>query len=368
MLSRRTPKLSLIGWLVMLLGLGIVGASCLSLPVTSSENSLGSIYYESMNSIWRLKIPSGSPMRLADNVIDSPLSLSSNQQWLAYLVYDLRDGQKLMSIWIVDTQGKQAIKVSNEVPFAESNWTDDNRLVVTEYPDFHLDQNTGRTTWGQGSTYSFEPQTGGRHSESSLTPITDHSQCRIFPEPSQLRDMAEKCDNTANENYIRIVRLDGSNPITLAQPYKGGDVVWSVDGNKLAYSSRDDSGDSQLFIWYRNDSNTKRLTLGKVDFIAPSWSPDGESIAYESGGNDLCVVSINSNEPKCFQGYVSALGVPPAWSPDSHSIVLASNRIGGILFGESSSNWDLFAINIPGGEVTRITHDANIESRPIWGR
>ncbi len=355
------------GWLVMLLVLGIVGTGCQSLPVTSGKSSLGSIYYESMNSIWRLEIPNGSPVHLADNVIDSPLNLSSNQKWLAYVGNNLLGGQNLMSIWIVGTEGEPAIKVSREVPFVESTWTDDDRLVYTEYPDFHIDQDTGRGTWGQCVTYAFEPETGERRPQPSLTPITDHSRCRVFLAPNQLRDMAERCNNTANENSVRVARLDGSNPITLAMPYKGGDIAWSIDGGKLAFSSTDTSGNTQLFIWNRNDRNTRQITLGKIDFIAPSWSPDGEWIAFQSGGNDLCAVQMNTGELKCFHGYVSALGVPPAWSPDGHAIILASNRVGEIAFGEPSSDWDLFAISVPNGEVTRITHDARTESRPVWG-
>jgi tricorn protease-like protein len=368
MLAQRSSVRSLIVWMALLLSLSIISVSCQNLTAVPRKEAHGSIYYESMNNIWKLEVPGGSPIRLAENVIDSPLELSPNQKWIVYVKYKLQGNQTLASIWIVSTAGEKIIEVSKEVSLAEYSWMADNSLLITEYPDFHVDPKSGQAMGGQGSTYLFNPETGERRPASSLTLTTDQSHCQTFVAPNQPHNVAERCDNGPDNSFLRVIQIDNTQTITLAMPYKAGGIAWSIDGNKLAFSSRDGTGDSQLFVWNRNDSNTKRITLGEVDFIAPSWSPDGAWVAFQSGGNDLCVVQTNTGAVKCFQGYVSALGVPSAWSPDSRSIVLASNRISGLALGEPSSDWDLFAIDIPGGKVTRITHDAQTESRPIWGQ
>ena len=82
--------------------------------------------------------------------------------------------------------------------------------------------------------------------------------------------------------------------------------------------------------------------------MAPTWSPDGRDIAFNSarnGNNDIWVVSAGGDEPRQLTDH-PAVDWLPRWSGDGELIYFTSTRS-----GESR----LWRIPAAGGEVTRIT-------------
>jgi len=357
--------------LALLVGLIAMGASCQVAPIASPEENQGTIYYQAGTSIWSTKLADGQTLLLADEVPDSRLYLSPDQKWLSYIVYIVEGEERTMSLWIVSAQGDSPpLQVSPEMRMLESNWLRSGLLLYTEYPDFRVDPDTGRPEWGSGTTYTFDPETGTRRLAPQLQPrLTDHSRCGAFLTPAGYDDMAEACAQPDN-GFLRVVGIDGSHPITIAASYPG-EVEWSGDGEELAFTGYDVDGKWQLAVWDRHDGNVRQIARadarGGYDFGDLSWSPDKQWIAYNGGGNDLCVIKVEDGQVTCFRGYVSAVGTKPAWSPDSRAIVLSSNRIGELLMGDTDLVWDLFVVRIPEGNVTRITNTPEMESWPVWG-
>src|SRR6059058_4457233 len=64
-----------------------------------------------------------------------------------------------------------------------------------------------------------------------------------------------------------------------------GDVQWSPDGARIAYTVSNNDGPrrpySQLWIMTVADAKSVRLAVGKESSSGPEWSPDGQWIAYQ---------------------------------------------------------------------------------------
>ena len=66
-------------------------------------------------------------------------------------------------------------------------------------------------------------------------------------------------------------------------PLPGGqhlDATWSPDGSQIAFVSNMDGGDLDLYVMDSNGENIKQVTNMLGDEHAPSWSPDGQAIAF----------------------------------------------------------------------------------------
>ena len=59
---------------------------------------------------------------------------------------------------------------------------------------------------------------------------------------------------------------------------------WSPDGEQIAYQSNQGSGSSEIWVMQRDGGSPQRITTtaGGGWSRAPSWSPDGEWLAYVS--------------------------------------------------------------------------------------
>ena len=105
---------------------------------------------------------------------------------------------------------------------------------------------------------------------------------------------------------------------------------WSSDGEHIAFSSRKDRNDEICVMDADDGGNLQNLTNNPADDEYPSWSPDGERIAFVSdrdGNDEIYVMDPDGRNPQNLTNN-PADDEYPSWSPDGECIAFVSDRDG----------------------------------------
>ncbi|MEP2987733.1 MAG: hypothetical protein ABJN65_16830 [Parasphingorhabdus sp.] len=224
-------------------------------------------------------------------------------------------------------------------------------------------------------------------------------------------------------NYeIYVMDQDGGNPKRLTNNLATDrQPRWSPDGSRIVFQSDRDSlsfhGElvSEIYSMSAVGTDVIRLTKNRVPDIAPSYSPDGKTLAYVSGVRETANIKLLAVET----GDISSLPLSPEgarllqgnagnphWSRDGEKIYIDAQMEGRLndlatvdikngrindltndkiqtfypspspdgrylAFGASVTNtgveqWDIFIMDIESRQITRITNDSAYEGWPEW--
>jgi Tol biopolymer transport system component len=121
------------------------------------------------------------------------------------------------------------------------------------------------------------------------------------------------------------------NPVTVmplrAIPANAVHPVWSPDGNSLAFES-DLAGNWDIWMVNRDGTGLKQITHDSSNERFPSWSPDGARLAYASDRNgnwDIWSMKLDGADVRQLTQY-NGLDIAPVWSPDGKRIAFVSSR------------------------------------------
>lgn len=115
----------------------------------------------------------------------------------------------------------------------------------------------------------------------------------------------------------------------------------------------------QLWVSDADGENSQSALASPEPIISPSWSPNGNHVAYVSFESRKPVVythDVLSGKRRLianFRGSNSA----PAWSPDGRTLAMTLSRDGGS---------QLYAIDANGGEPRRLTQTSGIDTEPVY--
>ena len=191
----------------------------------------------------------------------------------------------------------------------------------------------------------------------------------LSPDGKQLAYVAY---DSAFNQQIFVINADGTGVKKLTNDtLKKWGLAWSPD--KIAYTSYGKDGLEKIFVINPDGTDNKQLILDNTRqgnpsedkppiWAAPSWSPDGLSLAYTSLDEKM--------NPKMYIVNADGTGKRPVFSdtlkqwspsisPDGKNIVYVSYN--------DKFKEELFIVDIAGTSKRQLTFDEIKKNYPVWG-
>ena len=217
-------------------------------------------------------------------------------------------GNKRSHIWAIDANGKNLTQLTNGFHDDEPDWSPDGTTIA-----YHSQRK-------ETKDYPFQ------------IPLTE----------------------------VYLMNADGSNQRQLV----GEDSMqpcWSPGGTRIVFMyAKNLDFLPQIHVINPDGTGLRKLTHNDGVLENPTWSPDGNSIAYEQGWH-LWVMDSNGGNKRQLtsKNAKKTIDSDPTWSPDSKHIIFNSTRDG------PESN--LFIISVDSGFVNDVfPPNRHIENQADW--
>ena len=172
--------------------------------------------------------------------------------------------------------------------------------------------------------------------------------------------------SNANGNFdLFVQRVGGKNatPLTPNTPSNEIEPVFSPNGERIAFrSTREPAG---VYVMEASGENVRLVVAGCHH---PAWSPDGREIVCSTAGHVEAPTTRNTLPSTLWIANVETGAkrflcendaMQPSWSPNG-------NRIAFWFMPPSAGRSDIATISRNGGEIEVITKDASTNWNPVW--
>ncbi|MEE4639804.1 MAG: alpha/beta fold hydrolase [Wenzhouxiangella sp.] len=188
------------------------------------------------------------------------------------------------------------------------------------------------------------------------------------PAPSPDGRLIAFSSRRSGHQELWLVPADGSappQPLT-EEAMSAGELrfghAWSPDGKQLAYvSNKGHFWHDDLWLADIESGRTRQLSRSFMTLGAPSWSPDGNTIAafgtaksgfWYTHMADLYLVDADTGDERKLDGGVHAVEIGhPVWSGDGSDLFFLVHERGQL---------NVWRIAAAGGVATRLTHDGGM--------
>lgn len=203
------------------------------------------------------------------------------------------------------------------------------------------------------------------------------------PDGTKILGTAKCKDATINDQVMRgrivVFNADGTNPVVVTKfLYDIADPAWSHDGSKMVYvapSDLSDAGNPEKAEIYQATlnyttmelENPIRLSFDDKYCYDPTWSPDGNWIAYSKGAFVNLFWTENHDIYKCrpdgsedvlvlHDGKVNGV---PSWTPNGDRLIFHVLGLNG------PHPFSLFSCSVNGNDKKMILSSANAKRSTI---
>jgi len=131
--------------------------------------------------------------------------------------------------------------------------------------------------------------------------------------------------------------------------------TWSPDGKSIAYVSFE-SGRPAIYRQEIATGRRQQLTNFQGINSSPAWSPDGRTMAMvlsKDGNPDIYLMDLATKQLKRIITHY-AIDTEPAWMPDGQSLLFTSDRGG---------KPQIYRYTLGTGKVDRVTHEGSYNAR-----
>jgi len=280
-------------------------------------------------------------------------------------------------MWPMWSKDDRTIYYVSDRSGAQNVWADDlngKRRQLTQFKD-------GRVLWPSisydGKTIVFERNfqvwkvdaASGRAAAVNITrrglpagPAIDHLRLTEGISEMALSPDGKKIAFVMRGEIFAASATDGGDAARVTNsPAEENQVAWSADSRRLVYVS-DRDGPTHLFLYDFATNSELRLTNDAAGDDTPEFSPDGKSIAFERGGEEIRVYEIDAKKEHSVAK--AHLERPPlssdrpfAWSPDSKWIAYVPVSDKGFK--------NVWVASASGGEGRQISFLANSNSNTV---
>jgi eukaryotic-like serine/threonine-protein kinase len=148
-------------------------------------------------------------------------------------------------------------------------------------------------------------------------------------------------------------------PLAQSTSYRKGTPVFSRDGKKIAFGEFRAGAHPRIWVMDQDGQNATPLTDGTAIEWAPNWSPDNDTIAFQSdreGKQRIWATSLSTGRTRLFLDPGLQIGWPRL-SPNGKQIAFNSTKSGTI---------NVWTIPVEGGPARQLTFDNESVGWPSW--
>ncbi|MGP5009367.1 PD40 domain-containing protein [Psychrobacter glacincola] len=284
-------------------------------------------------------------------VLDMTVTAPRQQNQVAFVPFA---GDSVLSPIIVNDLSKEGLKITSQnlpqqprssselagtlpvwqnlgIPYLVIGSTRTNRgKIITDYEV--IDVKSGRILEGkQTSTTNKDPDSMRRAGHV----IANKIYALITGTPGDFSGRIAYIEETGagkeKVSRLKVMDADGENAKTITEVT--GSIfspTWSPDGNRIAYSLQRDKSYPVIYVQSVSGGGATPLTPFPGSNLSPSFSPDGSKILFSSsfeGSADIYEMNASGGQPRRLINWPSS-EVQPSYAPDGKSFVFVSDKTG----------------------------------------
>jgi TolB protein len=181
---------------------------------------------------------------------------------------------------------------------------------------------------------------------------------RFSPDGQQVIMSLQSDDGVYSNIYMMDLRSKHMRQITNI-PAINTAPSFSPDGSRITFES-DRGGTQQIYVMNVDGSGQNRISFGKGRYSTPVWSPDGKYIAFTKQGEGKFGIGVmnpdGSGERILTEGFHNE---GPTWSPNSRVVMFFREQPG------ETGGPQLFSVDISGYNEQRVP-TPEFSSDPAW--